>query len=70
MGNATLLVDYVFTTWWSWIWKASTGSLNHAWRFIMLWIEQSDSWDWEYIFAFMVIFGLICMRGLKSKINA
>ena len=32
------------------------------------WIEHSDEGDWTIIFAFMVVFGIICMRGYKSRL--
>ena len=32
------------------------------------WIEHSYERDWTIIFAFVVVFGIICTRGYKSRL--
>ncbi|EAQ81912.1 hypothetical protein DSM3645_17210 [Blastopirellula marina DSM 3645] len=33
-------------------------------------VGRMDSSDWTYVFIFVVIFGVICMRGVGNRTNA
>ena len=51
---------------WHYVWD----SARYGYRFAMRWLLQLDSQEWTYVFIAVVLFGVICLSGFKSRLRA